>query len=88
MTWIHEHFRRLATPESGQRAMAGYRMGIKSGGSIRGVRIIGGPDCCSASQAVAADIYHPDSAPSLPLEGCTHPTGCRCAYRPVMSYEE
>lgn len=88
MTWIHEHFRRLATPELRRRAIVGYRMGIRSGGSIRGVRIIGGQDSCPACQALVANIYQPDDAPSLPVEGCTHPAGCRCAYRPVMSYEE
>lgn len=88
MTWIHEHFRKLATPESGRRAIAGYRLGIKSGGSIRGVRIIAAPDSCPACSSRAANIYQPDTVPSLPVAECTNPGGCRCVYRPVMSYEE
>lgn len=88
MTWIHDHFRNLASPESGRRAIAGYRLGIKSGGAIRGIRIITGQDSCQTCQTLAANVYQPDDAPALPLAECTHPDGCRCAYRPVMKYEE
>ncbi len=88
MTWLHEHFHKLATPEAAQNAIARYRMGIKSGGSIRGVRIDPGPGACDACRALAANVYQPDEVPALPLEGCTNPTGCQCAYRPVMVYEE
>jgi hypothetical protein len=87
MTWLRDHFRKSATSDSGERAIAGYRLGIKAGGSIRGVRVIAGPDSCSACRALEGTVYQLDSVPALPVEACRHPDGCRCAYRPVMTYE-
>lgn len=26
-----------------------------------------------------------DSAPILPIKGCSHPNGCRCFYQPVLN---
>jgi hypothetical protein len=28
--------------------------------------------------------YEFDKAPELPHEGCSHPSGCRCFYAPVL----
>jgi hypothetical protein len=28
--------------------------------------------------------YTKESAPRLPVEGCSHPNGCRCFYQPVL----
>jgi len=40
-------------------------------------------DCCPACRA-AEGAYEFDQAPELPLEGCSHPDGCRCFYAPVL----
>ncbi len=88
MDWIHDHFRRVNTPEGSRRALDRYRMGMKAGGAIRGVRIVGGEGCCPACREVVGIVYHPDEAPALPIARCTHPNGCQCVYRPVMAYED
>lgn len=47
------------------------------------VRIMVANDCCPACRH-AEGAYAKDSAPALPIEGCSHPTGCRCFYQPVL----
>ena len=55
---------------------------IKNGLATR-VRIMANRDCCPACRA-AEGAYDFDKAPELPLEGCSHPNGCRCSYAPVL----
>ena len=88
MNWIREHVRTPKDAEYAQRVLDRYRLGMRARGSIRGVRIITGPDSCAACRAHEGREYHPDEAPIIPIEGCTHPEGCRCAYSAVMTYEE
>lgn len=41
-------------------------------------------DSCPACRKVQG--AHPkDQVPKLPVEGCSHPNGCRCFYQPVLS---
>ncbi len=75
-------------PDYAEKTLAAYRLGIKAGGSIRGVRIEIDPEGCAASRTLDADAeYHPDDAPRLPLPDCAKGLRCRCVYRPVMTYE-
>ena len=55
---------------------------IKNGLATR-VRIMANRDCCPTCRA-AEGAYEFDEAPELPLEGCSHPNGCRCSYAPVL----
>lgn len=76
------------TLDYAEKTLAAYRLGMKAGGSIRGVRIEVDPVGCAASRALDADAeYLPDDAPHLPLPGCSRGLHCRCVYRPVMAYE-
>ena len=47
------------------------------------VRIIVGGNCCPACRQ-AEGAYAKESVPKLPIEGCSHPNGCRCYYQPVL----
>jgi hypothetical protein len=47
------------------------------------VRILAHRDCCPVCRAFEG-AYDFDKAPELPLEGCSHPSGCRCTYAPVL----
>lgn len=40
-------------------------------------------DACPACQAVQG-TYAKDQVPTLPVEGCSHPNGCRCFYQPLL----
>lgn len=41
-------------------------------------------DCCpTCRQNYGA--YPKDSVPTLPIEGCSHPLGCRCFYVPALT---
>jgi hypothetical protein len=76
------------TPDYAEKTLAAYRLGIKAGGSIRGVRIEVDEAGCPASRALDPDAeYLPDDAPLLPLPDCSKGLNCRCVYRPVMAYE-
>ncbi len=48
------------------------------------IRISIANDCCPACAAVQGS-YPKDSVPALPVEGCSHPLGCRCYYEPVLT---
>ncbi|RMH00368.1 MAG: hypothetical protein D6706_04020 [Chloroflexi bacterium] len=55
---------------------------IKNGLATR-VRILSSRDCCPVCRAVSG-AYDFDDVPELPIEGCSHPDGCRCTYAPVL----
>jgi hypothetical protein len=48
------------------------------------VRLTIGRDCCPACQEVEG-AYEKDKAPHLPVDGCSHPNGCRCFYQPFLT---
>ena len=58
---------------------------IRNGGVATKVRILTYHNCCPACMAVEG-VYDFDDAPELPVEGCSHPDGCRCHYAPVLDY--
>ncbi len=88
MSWLRDFVHSPQTPDYARRVLDRYRLGMRAGGAIRGVRILAASDSCPACQALAGAVYHPDEAPLIPIAGCTHPQGCRCVYRPVMEYDQ
>lgn len=86
--WMQDHVRKPKDSNYAKRVLDRYRLGMKGHGSIRGCRIIIGPDSCPTCKALANIEYLPDDAPIIPIAGCTHPEGCRCAYTAVMTYED
>jgi hypothetical protein len=56
---------------------------IRNGGIATKVRILTNHDSCPVCRSVEG-AYDFDEAPELPLEGCSHPYGCRCVYEPVL----
>jgi hypothetical protein len=86
--WI-EGFQRgmQKRPDYAEKTLAAYALGIKAHGSIVGVAIHPGPGCCeAAARLTQGEVHAPESAPRLPLPGCSRGAGCNCVYRPVMSY--
>ncbi len=55
---------------------------IRSGLATK-VRVLANRDCCPACRAVEGAYYF-ENAPQLPVDGCSHPDGCRCTYAPVL----
>jgi len=55
---------------------------IRSGLATK-VRILASDDSCPVCKAFEG-AYEFDKVPELPLEGCSHPLGCRCHYEPVL----
>ncbi len=51
---------------------------------VRDVRLIVSADACPVC-AAHEGTYEKNEAPSLPLEGCSHPQGCRCFYEPMLN---
>lgn len=47
------------------------------------VRILANHDSCPVCKAQEG-AYQFDEVPELPLEGCSHPQGCRCMYAPIL----
>jgi len=88
--WLKNFHRKMKkTEDYAERTLAAYRLGMKAGGSILGVRIITAEGCCQASRQISPDeVFHPDDAPRLPLPNCPQGNSCQCVYRPVMSYEK
>lgn len=48
------------------------------------VRISVYDDACPACQKMQGS-YPKDQVPRLPVEGCSHPNGCRCTYAPALT---
>ncbi len=53
------------------------------GGLATKVLILTNADCCPVCRQHQG-AYPFDEVPSLPIEGCSHPHGCRCTYAPVL----
>ena len=51
---------------------------------VRDVRVVVAHNCCPACVAKEG-TYTKDLVPSLPVEGCSHPLGCRCFYEPMLN---
>lgn len=68
-----------------EREAAYHREALEKirGGLATKVRILANHDSCPVCTAVEG-AYDFDDVPALPLEGCSHPHGCRCHYAPVL----
>jgi hypothetical protein len=74
-------------PNYAEKTLAAYQLGMKAKGSIVGVRIEPGQNCCEAARRLPPNrTYHSDEAPRLPLPDCPQGRRCGCVYRPVMTY--
>jgi hypothetical protein len=51
---------------------------------VKNVRLIVSADCCQTCSELEG-TYEKNNAPSLPIEGCSHPNGCRCFYEPMLN---
>jgi hypothetical protein len=51
---------------------------------VQNVRLVVPGDACPACLALEG-TYAKDQAPSLPVEGCSEPNGCRCFYEPMLT---
>jgi len=51
---------------------------------VKNIRLIVSADCCPACAAYEG-TYDKFKAPTLPIEGCSHPNGCRCFYEPMLN---
>ena len=51
---------------------------------VNTIRLVVGADCCPAC-AAQEGTYDKNSVPNLPVEGCSHPNGCRCFYEPMLN---
>lgn len=56
---------------------------LRDEGRFTEVRILADRNCCPTCRARVA-AYPIDAVPALPIEGCSHPVGCRCVYEPVL----
>ena len=76
-------------PDYAKKTLAAYRLGMRAKGSIIGVAIEPGSNCCDAARKLQmGKVYHPDDAPQLPLPDCPLGRRCGCVYRPVMAYQQ
>lgn len=51
---------------------------------VKNVRLVVAHDCCPACHE-AEGTFLKEQVPSLPVEGCSHPRGCRCFYEPMLN---
>ena len=72
-----------------EKTLAAYALGMKAKGSIIGVRVEPGAECCDMARHLPRKIvYRPEEAPRVPLSSCDRPDTCGCVYQPVMSFEQ
>ncbi len=51
---------------------------------VYAVHVAMAEDACPACEAIQG-TYTKENVPTLPVEGCSHPHGCRCFYQPMLS---
>lgn len=87
--WLNKFHKEMEKPEDyAEKTLSQYRLGMKAKGSIAGVAIVPDENGCEASKGLETTaVYHPDTAPHLPLPGCPKGRHCGCVYRPVMTYQ-
>jgi hypothetical protein len=51
-----------------------HAVSIETGSDVCG-------SCCQAAGALQGQRFLSSDAPTLPLRGCTNPSGCQCRYR-------
>lgn len=56
---------------------------FKDNPRVRDIRVVVAHNCCPACLTMEG-TYKKEMAPSLPIEGCSHPLGCRCFYEPML----
>ena len=88
--WLNKFHKEMDQADDyAEKTLAAYKLGMRSKGSIAGVRVELVPGACEICRQVdETAVFHPDNAPRLPLENCQNDKKCRCVYRPVMTYEE
>jgi hypothetical protein len=57
---------------------------FKENPRVNNIRLVVGSECCPVC-AAQEGTYEKDTAPILPIEGCSHPQGCRCFYEPMLN---
>ncbi len=87
--WLTEFHHDLEKePDYNEKALAAYRLGMRGKGSIAGIKIEPGANCCEAARNLPeGKIYGAQEVPSLPLPGCPQGRRCACVYRPAMNYQ-
>ncbi|MBM3144664.1 MAG: hypothetical protein FJ010_06765 [Chloroflexi bacterium] len=50
---------------------------------VRDIRLVVSADCCPVC-AAQEGTYAKDQVPAVPVQGCSHPQGCRCFYEPML----
>ena len=57
---------------------------LKNNPRVNNIRLITYDDCCPVCASYEG-TYEKDDVPPLPIEGCSHPNGCRCFYEPMLN---
>lgn len=56
---------------------------LRNNPRVRLIQVVVDYDCCPACRDVEG-AYPKDQVPILPVVGCSHESGCRCFYQPVL----
>jgi len=57
---------------------------LKDNPRVRDIRLVVSADCCPVCASYEG-TYQKDEVPTVPIEGCSHPNGCRCFYEPMLN---
>lgn len=57
---------------------------LKDNPRVTNIRLITYGDCCPVCASYEG-TYNKEDVPPLPIEGCSHPDGCRCFYEPMLA---
>lgn len=57
---------------------------LRSNPRVTAIRVVMAQDACPTCQEHAR-VFSKETAPLLPVAGCSHARGCRCSYEPILS---
>lgn len=56
---------------------------MQANSRVVNIRLVVDYEACPACHEMQG-TYAKDKVPALPIEGCSHPNGCRCFYEPML----
>jgi len=56
---------------------------LESNSRVLRIRVMASGDACPACLGATGEFSKAD-VPDLPVQGCSHPLGCRCFYEPAL----
>ncbi len=56
---------------------------LKSNPRVTAIRVSVSKNACTTCRSMEG-VYSKENVPAFPIDGCSNPSGCNCAYAPIL----